>query len=864
MKNSTQRPAVVTFDFPIWIKAVEIVLTMKLPIILRLGGFHTLKSFLGSIGNVMEGSGIEEMFKLVYPKIADTTVGHIMSGGAYYKAVRCHLLVDAALIVHIMKDTVRNDELELMKQFILLSKTEKLGLESTNHIVTKFEALIETKLESLKKSGRTATLWVTYHYMVTKMKVFIRAERTHDWQLHLACLAEMLYTFAATGHSNYAKGSRLKLELVLMYALKYKDVVNTFVHRGLHTVRYSTNEWSGIWSDMAIEQKFMKVCKTSGGLTGGRFRNKDSAHKMYCGILNHSSKINEVMGDKLKPPNLNTLKHKDTRLSNMKKDADAITRILMWLKDNDPFYQDRHADMLISLSTGLNSKDGVINPEKVEEVGQSIQQSLDNGSFLSKFPSKMRVKPLSHLTKTLKIKDKEVVIQSLKLFNRLIIISERELTVKDSLAYELTPLPMSLFLDTQYMRKTNKALLGNHIKKSVQKIDTRAQDIIINTTIVDGGWLLHQIHWNTGRTYGEIAKSYIGYLRSVSSSNLVVVFDGYRSSTKDHEHQRRRKNICNDIEVTPDKELLISKTKFLDNTSNKTLFINILVTFLRESDIEVRQSVEDADTLIVKTALEFSKNGVVNVITDDTDVLIVLVHHIATADNTVYLTASGSSHDIESVYEKLTDKQKQCLLLTHSFSGCDTVSSIFGFGKVKFFNKICRNNIPETILDVLTSPNSSVQDVKDAGVKLFEFLYTSTSKVKRKLTLTELRYHKFTQMTAKGVIRPEKLPPTKGAAEQHALRAYLQISDWMLLTPTSLDPTAFGWTKTDSGYKPIGSLNPIAPDELQKFICCGCEGDCKNNKCSCVKNLLKCVSACSECHGMSCLNTNDSNESDDE
>ena len=44
-------------------------------------------------------------------------------------------------------------------------------------------------------------------------------------------------------------------------------------------------------------------------------------------------------------------------------------------------------------------------------------------------------------------------------------------------------------------------------------------------------------------------------------------------------------------------------------------------------------------------------------------------------------------------------------------------------------------------------------------------------------------------MVAKGVVRPERLPPTLGAAEQHSIRAYLQIHDWMALECTSLDPT---------------------------------------------------------------------------
>jgi hypothetical protein len=45
-------------------------------IILKLVGFHTLTSFLSSIGHVMAGSGIEEILSLIY---TENTLPHILS-----------------------------------------------------------------------------------------------------------------------------------------------------------------------------------------------------------------------------------------------------------------------------------------------------------------------------------------------------------------------------------------------------------------------------------------------------------------------------------------------------------------------------------------------------------------------------------------------------------------------------------------------------------------------------------------------------------------------------------------------------------------------------------------------------------------
>ena len=75
---------IITFDQPLWWKSLKIVSNelqdSKLKsIILRLGGLQVEMSFLGCIGHITAGSGIEEVLELVYAKNA---VPHILSGKA--------------------------------------------------------------------------------------------------------------------------------------------------------------------------------------------------------------------------------------------------------------------------------------------------------------------------------------------------------------------------------------------------------------------------------------------------------------------------------------------------------------------------------------------------------------------------------------------------------------------------------------------------------------------------------------------------------------------------------------------------------------------------------------------------------------
>ena len=71
---------------------------------------------------------------------------------------------------------------------------------------------------------------------------------------------------------------------------------------------------------------------------------------------------------------------------------------------------------------------------------------------------KSKIKAMSSLRKFPLVNEKKMQLDSLKLFNRLIIFSQRDMTVETSLQYELTPFPLSLFSNKdQMMNKTNNA-----------------------------------------------------------------------------------------------------------------------------------------------------------------------------------------------------------------------------------------------------------------------------------------------------------------------------------------------------------------------------------------------------------------------
>ena len=87
--------ACITFDQPLWWKAVKIIDAKSMDIVCRLGGFHTMMSSLRTLGSLMNGAGLSELLTAVY---GESSITHILSGKAISMALRVHLLVHAALM----------------------------------------------------------------------------------------------------------------------------------------------------------------------------------------------------------------------------------------------------------------------------------------------------------------------------------------------------------------------------------------------------------------------------------------------------------------------------------------------------------------------------------------------------------------------------------------------------------------------------------------------------------------------------------------------------------------------------------------------------------------------------------------------
>ena len=250
-----------TFDQPIWwgarqLKNQEEDLSQ---IILNLGAFHTDMSFLGTIGHIMQSSGLKQLLTLVYP---ENTIRHIFSGKAVYRAMRGYFLVDAALNIFILKNYLFKDEQEASYFLNIFDNTfenydEKKAIndEKMSDICCKFKEVKE-KL----KEYPTGELWVQFMDLVDNVKASHRAQRTGDFKMYFKSLQNKQPYFPASGHNNYGKSVPIFIQDMLSLENTNPEAWKCY-NDGFFFVRRSDRFWAALSPDLVIEQVLMALLK---------------------------------------------------------------------------------------------------------------------------------------------------------------------------------------------------------------------------------------------------------------------------------------------------------------------------------------------------------------------------------------------------------------------------------------------------------------------------------------------------------------------------------------------------------------------------------------------------------------------------
>ena len=140
---------------------------------------------------------------------------------------------------------------------------------------------------------------------------------------------------------------------------------------------------------------------------------------------------------------------------------------------------------------------------------------------------------------------------------------------------------------------------------------------------------------------------------------------------------------------------------------------------------------------IVSTALYASKEKTVTVVVYDTDFAVMLIYHWNEELSDIYFHKERGDKcwSIREALKSLSSI-KQHILFIHAWSGCDSVSAIFGKGKPSFFKLVSKSISMQVVSETISDYWATSEEVRDASLKAFKEQYGGNSDV----SLRKMRY----------------------------------------------------------------------------------------------------------------------------
>ena len=439
---------IITFDQPLYWKATEIISdapqnsSLK-EVVLLLGCFHTFMNFLGSIGTLMQGTGLSKILEAVY---GENAVLHMMTGKSVQRSFCGHLLVDKCLnhiIVSAMMDesstfaSLVNRSEEMYSELLAGEATLESVVESDTMDTIKLQ--IDKRKTELQAASKTSQLWLKYQKMIQVARRLIMADRTGSWSMHLQAVGDCLPIFAAAGHFNYLKSAYYYLQDMCELEVKHPEVFRKFSN-GFHVVRRSNKFWAGLSSDLVIEQTLMRSLKSTGGLTRGSGMTEEQ-RSLWTMSMPITSEYNSAMQEFTNLSYTTSEQHKESMEARIKRDMSDLTKINTKLSSCSPFSSD---PSLRNVVNGIVATQDV-NVHEYETVGRKIiDNMIDQPVFTFSFKRKDKAKTLAAIS-SVKVSPEQTIDCAL-LFQRFLVVSKSgDLSLQEVMCYELSPYPPALF-----------------------------------------------------------------------------------------------------------------------------------------------------------------------------------------------------------------------------------------------------------------------------------------------------------------------------------------------------------------------------------------------------------------------------------
>ncbi|KAJ8892545.1 hypothetical protein PR048_005126 [Dryococelus australis] len=121
---------------------------------------------------------------------------------------------------------------------------------------------------------------------------------------------------------------------------------------------------------------------------------------------------------------------------------------------------------------------------------------------------------------TVKVSNEQVPFNHGTISLRIIFHMKSHEQLNSYFAFELDPYPLSLFDDGE-MRKIHKSVMNNLF------IPISATDTCNVAYVIDGGFILHRVVWQTKEQFSSVIDKYVNYIKNHYRPNTIIVFDSY-------------------------------------------------------------------------------------------------------------------------------------------------------------------------------------------------------------------------------------------------------------------------------------------------------------------------------------------------
>ena len=249
--------------------------------------------------------------------------------------------------------------------------------------------------------------------------------------------------------------------------------------------------------------------------------------------------------------------------------------------------------------------------------------------------------------------------------------------------------------------------------------------------------------WQEDVTFGCVINQYIHYLLIHYGSNIVVVFDGYCDNSKNIKGMEQLRCIKTtsesaDILFEESTPMVGNQEAFLSNKFNKNRLISLLIEKLQSVNITSKQAQDDADVLIIETALEQSITNTTVVVGEDVDLYILLIARTLPYQK-IYFLKPGKGNTETKIYNPWSIvKYKDCrdhILFLHAITGCDTTCALFKKGKINVLKLLQKRPDLREAVEVFKQENCPPNTLINCGTQFILAMYGAP---KQKLHLTTI------------------------------------------------------------------------------------------------------------------------------